>query len=102
MEQLKTFDEFIAESKSSTINTRINEMAISCVFEAETGEVTVSVNESFVKDLQLHIRKTIDFLAEKGIKGTAVNKVLDRNLIALVQSYKDGDSPEKTAEMLAK
>lgn len=100
MKQLQTFSEFMNESNKSDLNETVTNNIISLVFEAETGEFSVTINEGFVADIQLHIRKVIDLLAEKGIKGRKASKLLDTELMTLTQSFQAGDSPEETAEKI--
>lgn len=108
MEKIKSFKEFISEKKSSDNNSTgqavqetAMKMAFNCVYESESGEVTLSINEGFVKDLQLHIRETIDFLMkDHGIKGRKIDKELEKNLATVTSSFQKGDSPEETAKKI--
>jgi hypothetical protein len=102
MEKIKSFDEFISENKTATIDEQILKLAFNCVYEAESGEVTVTVNEGFVQDLQLHIRKTLDILVSQGIKGSKLDKALEAGLSTLTSSFQNGDTPEESAVKIAK
>lgn len=101
METLKTFDEFMNEKK----NIQVNEKALNLfklTFESENSDFTLDINEGFVKDLQAHIRKTMDILiGEHGIKQNRIDKHLERNLSKLTASFQKGDSPEETAKKIA-
>ena len=106
MEQIKSFEEFISEKNKSTEEvvqeTAMKMAAFNCVYESESGEVTLTVNEGFVKDLQLHIRETIDFLMkDHGIKGRKIDNTLEKNLATVTSSFQKGDSPEETAKKIA-
>lgn len=103
MEKIKSFEEFISESNStSAVTEQISKLLFSCVYESETGEVIVSVNEGFVKDLQMHIRATIDALIElHGVKNNKIDKELESNLALLTSSFQAGDTPEETAAKIA-
>lgn len=102
MEKLKTFDQFISENKTASVEEQIAKLAFDCVYESETGEVTVTVNEGFVKDLQLHIRKTLDILIkDHGVKANKLDKALEAGLMKLTKSFQDGETPEESAAKLA-
>ena len=102
METLKSFQEFINESTEKEIVEQAIRLAFNCVYESETGEVTVTVNEGFVKDLQMHIRATIDALVkDHGVKANKVDKHLESNLQDIVDSFKKGDDPAATAKAIA-
>jgi hypothetical protein len=67
-----------------------------------SGEITITVNEGFVQDLQNHIRATIDVLIkEYKVKSNKVDSYLEKNLDVLVDSFKKGESPEETAKAIA-
>ena len=98
---IKPFNEFINESNSNEIAERITRLAVNCVYEAETGEVTITVNEGYVKDLQLHIRKVLDILTkEYSMKSKEIDKELEKNLTDIVTSFQKGESPAETAEII--
>jgi hypothetical protein len=110
MEKLKSFEEFLNEKKNDVTNTdnivENNKSTVKSLldftFESETGDFTLNVNEGFVKDLQEHIRKTMDILiGEYGIKSSKLDKHLERNLLPLTTSFQNGDSPEETAKKIA-
>jgi hypothetical protein len=101
MEKLKSFEEFVNEKKSIS-NEITGKSFFEFTFESETGDFTLNVNEGFVKDLQNHIRKTMDILiGEYGIKSNKLDKHLERNLVTLTTSFQNGDSPEETAKKIA-
>jgi hypothetical protein len=100
MEKIKSFKEFVNEN--NTITEKITASAFNCIYESVSGEITITVNEGFVKDLQNHIRATIDVLIkEYKVKANKVDDYLERNLDVLVDSFKKGESPEETAKALA-
>lgn len=100
MEKIKSFKEFVNEN--NTISEKIAASAFNCVYESESGEITITVNEGFVQDLQNHIRATIDVLIkEYKVKANKVDSYLEKNLDTLVDSFKKGESPEETAKALA-
>jgi len=102
METLKSFKEYVNESTQKEIIENAIKLAFSCVYESETGEVTVTVNEGFVQDLQLHIRKTIDVLIkEYGVKANKIDNYLEKNLDKVVNSFKKGEEPADTAKAIA-
>jgi hypothetical protein len=106
MEKLKSFEEFVNEKKINvndiTTSDDINKSIFDFTFESETGDFTLNVNEGFVKDLQAHIRKTMDILiGEYGIKSRGIDKHLEKNLLTLTTSFQKGDSPEETAKKIA-
>jgi hypothetical protein len=99
MEKIKSFKEFINENN---IAEKIAESAFNCVYESVSGEITITVNEGFVQDLQNHIRATIDVLIkEYKVKSNKVDSYLEKNLDVLVDSFKKGESPEETAKAIA-
>jgi hypothetical protein len=99
MEKIKSFKEFINENN---IAEKIVESAFNCVYESVSGEITITVNEGFVQDLQNHIRATIDVLIkEYKVKSNKVDSYLEKNLDVLVDSFKKGESPEETAKAIA-
>lgn len=102
MEKIKSFKEFVNESNSvENITNRATKLAFNYVYESETGEITISVNEGFVQDLQMHIRKTIDFLIKDfNIKQSNIDKYLEKNLVTITSSFQSGDSPKETAEKI--
>lgn len=102
MEALKSFKEFVNESTEKEIIENAIKLAFSCVYESETGEVTVTVNEGFVQDLQMHIRKTIDILIDEyGVKANKIDKYLEKNLEKITSSFKKGEEPADTAKAIA-
>jgi len=101
MEKLKTFDEFIAESRTTSIDKQIAKLALNCVYESATDTLTVTVNEGFVQDLQLHIRAVLDILVKQGIKGSKLDKALEAGLMALTTSFQNGETPEESAAKIA-
>jgi len=101
MEKIKSFQEFISESNTSVID-KITASAFNCVYESESGEIIITVNEGFVQDLQNHIRATIDVLIkEYDIKANKIDKYLEKNLDKLADSFKKGETPEETAKAIA-
>jgi len=102
MESLKSFEEFITESQNTeSIEAKIKALAFNCVYEAETGEVTVTLNEGFVQNLQKHIDQTIKILGKSGLKGKKLDDVLDAKLDDITKSFQDGDTPEESAALIS-
>lgn len=102
MEQIKSFQEFLNEKNSSAIKGGINNNLFNFTFESEAGDFTLNINEGFVKELQAHIRKTIDILiGEYDIKSGKIDKHLEKNLLVLTTSFQEGDSPEETAKKIS-
>jgi hypothetical protein len=102
MEKIKSFQEFLTEKNSSKNSEDTKNNLFNFTFESETGDFTLNINEGFVKDLQAHIRKTMDILiGEYDIKSNKIDKHLEKNLLVLTTSFQEGDSPEETAKKIS-
>lgn len=102
MEKIKSFQEFLTEKNSSKNSEDTKNNLFNFTFESEAGDFTLNINEGFVKELQAHIRKTIDILiGEYNIKSGRIDKHLEKNLLVLTTSFQEGDSPEETAKKIS-
>jgi len=117
MNTIKSFEEFVAEEleKEAIVNTNEEEDAEQEASETpaeeeeeanenlmfnisvneSTGEVSVVINENYVKDLQVFMRDVVEIAnKEKNIKAAKLDKWLDANMTGLVTAFKAKKSAE--------